>query len=69
MSDRVDSDPIEPILFNYQLHPFHQRLTHPRVVLIEVGQISQPTVLDGVLRGPLDLALGVVMARLVEWSH
>jgi len=66
----VNSQSIKVVLLNDVLDPSLQGASHKLIVLIEVGQICKSAIFNlvGVLP-VVDLALGVVMLRLIKWIH
>ena len=65
--DSINSDTVEVEVLNNIFDPCKQGLSHKRVILIQVWEISKAAVLYLILIVPVvDLALSVVVRRLIE---
>jgi hypothetical protein len=66
--DGIDSDSIKVVLLDQVVDPGLQVLSNIRVVLVEIWQVSESAVLNITCVIPVgDLAVRVVVIRLVEW--
>ncbi len=65
----VQTETIKPVCGLQPCRPVIKLIFDIIIALVEVGETSQPTLLNGVLVVPVDVALGVVMLCLVEGTE